>query len=62
MIISPPWWKSLGKNILHYSRLNYVRRFLILGVKKKFFFEVWVKKKKKIKRSVKEKKNYKNHK
>jgi len=47
MIISPPWWKSLGKNILHYSRLNYVRRFLILGVKKKqHFFEVWVKKRK----------------
>jgi len=45
MIISPPWWKSLGKNILHYSRLNYVRRFLISGVKKNFFFEVWVKKK-----------------
>jgi len=61
MIISPLWWKSLGKNILHYSRLNFVRRFLILGVKK-FFFEVWVKKRKKIKRSVKEKKTTKNHK
>jgi len=58
MIISPPWWKSLGKNILHYSRLNYVRRFLILGVKKKFFFEVWVKKKENQKISER-KKNYK---
>jgi len=58
MIISPPWWKSLGKNILHYSRLNHVRRFLILGVKK-YFFEVWVKKNQKISERKKTTKTHK---